>query len=102
MRIYLESSSEKDMAEAAASISAISWEHVFDELTLARSTYEQKGTSSPVRRGFRNGAAIYRNLRPMLEAIPQDDGLGLIKGGLLLVLNVGSQPLYNSILGHSG
>ena len=38
---------------------------------------------------MRKGEAISRSLIPLLEAIPNDNGLGLLKGGLLVIFNVG-------------
>lgn len=65
-----------------------SWSHVFQELNEAKSVYEELGAKSRIRRAFRHGSGISRNITPLLDGIPQEDGLGLIKGGLKILFNV--------------
>ena len=69
-------------------VNEFSWSNVLEELNHAKSAYEDKATKNPIRRCFRHGSGMHRNLKPLTEAIPQENGIGLIKGGLQIVLNV--------------
>lgn len=64
------------------------WEDVIRQLDDAETMYQAKGESSMIRRGMRHGQTISRTMLPLLEAIPNEKGLGLIKGGLLVIFNV--------------
>lgn len=72
-----------------------SWQGVLGELDEAKQIYMEKGTRNPLRRGLRHGSGVARNLKPLLEGIPQDDGLGLIKGGFIIIFNVSRLFLYS-------
>lgn len=61
------------------------WYHVHDELSKVEDEYKRKG--SILRRALR-GDGLTRNLTPMLEGIPENDGLGFLKGGLIILFNV--------------
>ncbi|WAO92213.1 Hypothetical protein NCS54_00970900 [Fusarium falciforme] len=64
-----------------------SWDQVFAELEDTKKVYWSKGDGNPIRRCFRHGQGFSRNMIPLLESIPQDDGLGLLKGGLQIIFN---------------
>lgn len=64
------------------------WNNVIEELEDAHRVYQEKGDRNFARRTFRQGSGVARNLIPMLESIPQDDGLGVLKGGFLVIFNV--------------
>lgn len=66
-----------------------SWEDVYQELESARATYDEKGQNNVIRGVFRHGGGFTRNLTPMLDGLPQDNGIGLIRGALKVVFNVG-------------
>jgi hypothetical protein len=66
-----------------------SWDQVFEELNNAEEAYKVKGKINPIRRAFRHGAGFSRTLRPLVDGIPQDNGLGLLRGGLQIIFNVG-------------
>lgn len=85
---YLEGDSAEDTFLATVDVDEFSWSNVFEELSHAKSAYDEKATKNPIRRCFRHGSGMHRNLKPLAEAIPQENGLGLIKGGLQIVLNV--------------
>ncbi|KAI1347022.1 hypothetical protein F5Y01DRAFT_330212 [Xylaria sp. FL0043] len=63
------------------------WQGVLEQLDNATAIYQGKVRGNPARATIRKGEAIARNLVPMLEAIPNDNGLGLLKGGLLVLFN---------------
>jgi hypothetical protein len=65
-----------------------SWENVFNEVRHAKTAYEQKADRNPIRRCFRHGHGFQRNLKPLAEVIPGENGVGLIKGAMQIVLNV--------------
>ncbi|KAF4959593.1 hypothetical protein FSARC_10679 [Fusarium sarcochroum] len=62
-----------------------SWSQVFDELEEAKTSYWKRARNNPVRSFLRKGGGITRNLKPLLEGIPQDDGMGLIKGAFVII-----------------
>ncbi|RSM04786.1 hypothetical protein CDV31_009877 [Fusarium ambrosium] len=64
-----------------------SWDQVFAELEDTKTVYRSKADGNPIRRCFRHGQGFSRNMMPLLESIPQDDGLGLLKGGLQIIFN---------------
>ncbi|KAM0473505.1 hypothetical protein ACHAP7_008171 [Fusarium lateritium] len=64
-----------------------SWDQVFEELNNAEEVYKGKGKMNPIRRVFRHGAGFSRTLRPLVDGIPQDNGLGLLRGGLQVIFN---------------
>ncbi|RSL58864.1 hypothetical protein CEP54_007595 [Fusarium duplospermum] len=64
-----------------------SWDQVFAELEDTKKVYWSKADGNPIRRCFRHGQGFSRNVMPLLESIPQDDGLGLLKGGLQVLFN---------------
>lgn len=67
-----------------------SWDDVFDEVKRVEAVYRDKAASNTVRRLFRRQApALVPNVIPLLEALPDDYGLGLLKGSLMVVLKVG-------------
>lgn len=63
------------------------WNHVYDELNKVEEEYRRKVTNNFVRRRFRDDG-LARTLAPLLEGIPENDGLGFLKGGLIIVFNV--------------
>jgi hypothetical protein len=69
-----------------------------DELKYARTLYEAKGDKSSMRRYLRRDTGLQRNVGPMLEAIPTENGVGLAKAGLQVLLNV-RKPLFGFTLG---
>ncbi|KAJ3460142.1 hypothetical protein MRS44_011009 [Fusarium solani] len=64
-----------------------SWDQVVAELDETTSFYRTKAEGNAIRRSFR-GPGVSRNMGPLLESIPQDNGLGVLKGGLLIIFNV--------------
>ncbi|KAI6779287.1 uncharacterized protein J7T54_001017 [Emericellopsis cladophorae] len=64
-----------------------SWEQVFDEVWHAKEVYEKKATRNPFRRCLRHGHGFQRNVKPLTEAVPGENGMGLIKGAMQIVLN---------------
>lgn len=77
--------------------SLCSWHEVLREIERARLLYIEKGRNNPVRRYFRHGSGISRNLIPLLDGIPQDDGLGLLKGAFKIIFTVSMFPSELSI-----
>lgn len=75
------------------------WYHVHDEITKVEDEYRKKGVGNLLRRTFREDG-LTRNLTPLLEGIPDSDGLGFLKGGLIILFNVGfiHRPTCVSIL----
>jgi hypothetical protein len=69
-------------------MATVTWEEVTGELEKVEAIYQDKGTGNPIRRAFRRSAAYTNTATDLLEAIPNDDGLGLLKGALLVVLKV--------------
>ncbi|KAH8756369.1 hypothetical protein F5883DRAFT_429860 [Diaporthe sp. PMI_573] len=67
-------------------MATVTWEEVTGELEKVEAIYQDKGTGNPIRRAFRRSAAYTNTATDLLEAIPNDDGLGLLKGALLVVL----------------
>ena len=84
---YLHTTSLPQLKHASNQTS-VSWQEVFKELEDAKTLYQEKGDRNSLRRSMRNGGLINQTAIPLLEGIPQDDGLGLIKGGLLIIFNV--------------
>jgi hypothetical protein len=70
-----------------------SWDQVFEELKNAEEVYKGKGKINPIRRVFRHGAGFSRTLRPLIDGIPQDNGLGLLRGGLQIIFNVSNMSI---------
>lgn len=69
-------------------IDKVTWKDVVDELQKVETIYHGQGVGNPLRQGFRRGAAYSNTAASLLEAIPNDDGLGLLKGALLVVMKV--------------
>ncbi|GAP86571.1 hypothetical protein SAMD00023353_2001770 [Rosellinia necatrix] len=63
------------------------WQGVLEELDGATAMYHEKVRGNPARATLRRGDTIARTLIPILESIPNDNGLGLLKGGLLVIFN---------------
>lgn len=63
------------------------WQDVFNAVEEAVAEYEGIAARSPIRRVFRSEAWI-KNVPPLLENIPENDGLGFLKGGLIILFNV--------------
>lgn len=63
------------------------WQQVVDAAKEAETEYEGKAPKISIRRVFRSEALV-RNLAPFLEGIPDNDGLGFLKGGLTLLFQV--------------
>ncbi|KAF4455373.1 hypothetical protein FALBO_15630 [Fusarium albosuccineum] len=64
-----------------------SWNQVIQELDNAEEQYAAQGRNNPIRKALRQGSGISRNLKPLLEGVPQENGLGLLKGGLQIIFN---------------
>ncbi|KAJ3542045.1 hypothetical protein NM208_g4313 [Fusarium decemcellulare] len=64
-----------------------SWNQVIQELDNAEEQYAAEGRNNPIRKALRQGSGISRNLKPLLEGVPQENGLGLLKGGLQIIFN---------------
>ncbi|KAI8664529.1 hypothetical protein NCS55_00962000 [Fusarium keratoplasticum] len=64
-----------------------SWDQVVAELDETTRFHRTKADGNAIRRSFR-GLGVSRNMGPLLESIPQDNGLGVLKGGLLIIFNV--------------
>ncbi|KAG8161663.1 hypothetical protein KVR01_008650 [Diaporthe batatas] len=62
------------------------WDQVQDQLDKAEYEYQQKGKTNIVRRAFRKDR-LTRTLSPLLEGIPENDGLGILKGALIILFN---------------
>lgn len=62
------------------------WHQVQDELNKVEEEYRQKGKGSFLRRALRR-QGLTRTLIPLLEGIPENDGLGFLKGGLIILFN---------------
>ncbi|KAK5634358.1 hypothetical protein RRF57_010072 [Xylaria bambusicola] len=63
------------------------WQGVLEQLDNAATIYYEKARGNPARATIRKGETLSRNLIPLLESIPNDNGLGLLKGGLLVIFN---------------
>ena len=61
------------------------WANVLDEMNRAKEEWEDKGKFR-----VRNGDIIERVLLPLLDAIPTDNGLSLLKGALTVIFHVSS------------
>lgn len=68
-------------------VDTCTWHQVQDVMNKAEDEYEGKGERNPLRRVFRNDG-LARNLVPLLEGIPDSDGLGFLKGGFIILFNV--------------
>lgn len=79
---------DKDKFWTKFDIDKVTWKDVADELQKVEAIYQDQGVGNPLRRAFRRGAAYSNTAASLLEAIPNDDGLGLLKGALLVVLKV--------------
>ena len=66
------------------------WQQVSEAAVYAEAEYEGKASGNHIRRVFR-GESLARNITPLLESLPENDGLGFLKGGLIIVFNV-SRP----------
>lgn len=62
------------------------WQQVHDELERSETEYRHKGVVNRLRRAVRSGGLP--GLAPLVEAIPEDDGLGLLKAGIIILVNV--------------
>lgn len=69
------------------------WHQVQDEISKAEYEYQQKGKANFVRRVFRKDG-LTRTLSPLLEGIPENDGLGILKGALIILFNARSTLSY--------
>lgn len=79
---------DKDVSWAKFNIERVTWEDVADELEKVEAIYQDKEIGNPIRKAFRRSAAYTTTAAPLLEAIPNDDGLGILKGAVLVVLKV--------------
>ncbi|KAL8421133.1 hypothetical protein RB596_002070 [Gaeumannomyces avenae] len=68
-----------------------SWDKVFSEMDNAKQEYEGKGKIEALRLRLRlrlrHGNGVQRNLTPVLDCIPTDNGLGILKAGLAVIFN---------------
>lgn len=62
------------------------WHQVQDELNKVEDEYRRKGKGNFLRRALRR-QGLTRTLIPLLEGIPENDGLGFLKGGLIILFN---------------
>lgn len=60
---------------------------VLDKMDSARNGYNRAG-KNPFRRLARDGATIVATLQPLLDMIPDEDGLSVLKGGLGFIFKV--------------
>lgn len=67
---------------------ACTWQEVLNEMENAEAEYRQKGQKNLLRRVLRHGEAVGRNFAPFLDGLPDEKGLGLLKGGLVVLFNV--------------
>lgn len=67
------------------------WHQVQDELNKVEDEYRRKGKGNFIRRALRR-QGLTRTLIPLLEGIPENDGLGFLKGGLIILFNVHPLP----------
>jgi len=63
----------------------ITWDQVFGVLDNTKRHYDN---TNFFRRKFRNEGLISRIAQPLLEAIPGENGIGLIKAGLMVLFHV--------------
>ncbi|KAH6842762.1 hypothetical protein B0I37DRAFT_448174 [Chaetomium sp. MPI-CAGE-AT-0009] len=72
------------VAEESIGVSpeSCTWANVLDEMDKAKKEWDSKSKFRA-----RHGGGIERNILPLLEAIPTDNGLGLLKGGLTVVFH---------------
>jgi hypothetical protein len=63
------------------------WADVLDEMNKAKEEWEGKGDLFRMRRGD-----FIERVLPLLEAIPPDNGLGLLKSALTVIFHVSSPP----------
>lgn len=78
----------KDVSWATFNMETVSWDDVAAELEKVEAIYQGKEIKNPIRRAFRHNAAYTTTAAHLLEAIPNDDGLGILKGALLVMLKV--------------
>lgn len=78
---------ERRDAKLSVALRQPGWDTVYDFLDDAKRTYEAKAEKSFLRRRLRE-PVIAEHAKAAFEALPTDDGIGLIKAGLLIVFNV--------------
>ncbi|KAL8306123.1 hypothetical protein RB597_003278 [Gaeumannomyces tritici] len=64
-----------------------SWEKVLSEMDNAQREYEQKGKIGAVQLRPRSSSGFQHNLTTVLDCIPTDNGLGILKAGLAVIFN---------------
>jgi hypothetical protein len=66
----------------------ITWEDIIDAMDSARTSYISKGERNMARRVLRHGAALEVVFEPLLGLIPDQYGLNIIRGGLVVLFKV--------------
>jgi hypothetical protein len=65
-----------------------SWSDVLDQMHEAQDIYNAKGEKNKARGLMRHGKAISESLTPLLNLIPDQYGLNVLRGGLALIFKV--------------
>lgn len=65
-----------------------SWKDVLDLISNAKAQYEAKGDKSKLRRAVRNGEDVANTLKGLVELIPDEYGLGVLRAALSKLFTV--------------
>jgi len=64
------------------------WDDVFDQIDAANAAYEAKAPKGSFRNFIRGGKADARTLDSLCSIIPEEQGLGVLRGGLSFFFQV--------------
>lgn len=65
-----------------------SWDDVVEVMEEAEAEYELKGSKNKARRLLRNGETVAKVLQSLAEFIPDEKGLSVLRGGIVLLCSV--------------
>ncbi|KAL2760258.1 hypothetical protein ACRALDRAFT_2024281 [Sodiomyces alcalophilus JCM 7366] len=64
------------------------WDEVLDHMEAAQSVYTARASGNPIRTALRHGRVIGETLGPLAEMIPEEDGLSVLRGGLVFIFKM--------------
>lgn len=93
LQIVLSSST----AEFQTSTQQPTWDNVLDDIQAGLDAYNAKATNNPVRRFARSGGDTARILDSMVDLVPDENGLNILKWGLSTVFQVRYRCAYSRL-----
>ncbi|KAI4950374.1 hypothetical protein J4E91_004256 [Alternaria rosae] len=97
---YLASELEAVLKEAGAifpgcKTESCTWDDVFEQIDAVKEAYAAKAPKGSIRNFIRNGKADAKTLNSLCFIIPEDHGLGVLRGGLSFIFQAWEQRIEN-------